>query len=196
MGSQRLRVRLPRPLSRDSPLRPYLWEEAVGTSVLANAGDNLKLKDEVPVMSKALKQGGKFVIVTKRLILIVSCSSLVNLGNPDFRGVPTDPEWVIEAEIGMDSIIHADTDEEVVHIVGSSSDTLLRQNLHQQKRGVGLGGKRWYNSRTPLPLFQTSLEFPHKEEAVDFLGVLLSTIEKGRQRGWGSVYRLHRINVK
>ncbi|KAK7832237.1 vacuolar protein sorting-associated protein 13a [Quercus suber] len=31
MGSQRFRAPLPRPLSRELPLRPYSWEDAVGT---------------------------------------------------------------------------------------------------------------------------------------------------------------------
>ncbi|KAJ6753416.1 VACUOLAR PROTEIN SORTING-ASSOCIATED PROTEIN VPS13 [Salix purpurea] len=37
MGPQCYRVRLPRPLSRELPLRPYSLEEAVGTSVLMEA---------------------------------------------------------------------------------------------------------------------------------------------------------------
>ncbi|KAK3033799.1 hypothetical protein RJ639_034370 [Escallonia herrerae] len=193
---QRLRARLPRPLSRVFPLRPYSWEEAVGTYVLAEADGGLKLKDEILVICKALGEGGKFVIVTERLVLIISCSSLVDLGKPRFQGIPADPEWVIEAEIGMDSVIHADADEEVVHIVGSSSDTLLRQNQHQQKRGGGMKGNRWHNSPTPLPLFQTNLEFTCKEAAENFLQILLSTIEKGQERGWGCVHLLHQSNLK
>ncbi|CAK9168285.1 unnamed protein product [Ilex paraguariensis] len=188
--NQRLRLRLPRPLSREFPMRPYSWEEAVGTSVLAEADDGLKLKDETLVMSKALKQGGKYVILTEKLILVVSCASLVNLGRPEFRGIPADPEWVIELEIGMGSVIYAGIEEEVVHIVGSNSDTLLRQNQHKQKRG---GGKQ---SPNPLPLFQTILEFTCKEEAADFLQVLLSTIERGKEQGWEGVYLLHQSHLK
>lgn len=195
VGPRRLRVRLPRPLSRELPLMPYSWEEAVGTSILAEAENGLKLKEEVLIMCKALKQGGKFVVITERLILIVSCLSLVDFGDPEFQGVPVDPEWVIEAEIGIDSIIHADTSVEVVHIVGSSSDPLLRQN--QVKRGGGgARAKRWNNPPTTLPLYQTNLEFSCKEEAEELLQVLLSTIEKGKERGWGSVYLLHQSNLK
>nr|XP_043636090.1 uncharacterized protein LOC122607220 [Erigeron canadensis] len=197
VGSQRLRVRLPRPLSRDYPLRPYLWEEAVGLSVLADADDTLMLKDETLILSKPIKQGGKFVIITERLLLIVSCPSLVHLGKPEFRGVPADPDWDIETEITLDSVIHVDTDEEVVHIVGSSSDIVFRQNQNQQKRGVGNSGKqRWYKPPTPLPLFQMNLECSCKEEAVELLKVLLATIEKGKVRGWGCVHRLHQSNVR
>lgn len=54
MGSQRFRARLPRPLNRELPLRPYSWEEAVGTSVLVEADNDLKLKDEALVMCKPL----------------------------------------------------------------------------------------------------------------------------------------------
>ena len=136
MGSQRFRARLPRPLSRELPLRPYSWEEAVGTSVLVEADNDLKLKDEVLVMCKALKQAGKFVIITERFVLIVSCPSLVELGKPEFRGISADPEWVIESEIGLESVIHADSDQEVVHIVGSSPDTTMRQNQHHPRKGV------------------------------------------------------------
>lgn len=196
MGSQRLRVRLPRPLSRDYPLRPYLWEEAVGVSVLSDADDSLMLKDETLILSKPLKQKDKFVIITERLILIVSCPSLVNLGQPEFRGVPADLDWNIEAEITLDSVIHVDTDEEIVHIVGSSSDVVLRQNQNQ-RRGVGNSGKqRFYNPQTPLPLFQTNLECSCKEEAGELLKVIMATIEKGKERGWGGAHRLHQSNVR
>ncbi|GJS83807.1 putative vacuolar protein sorting-associated protein [Tanacetum coccineum] len=195
MGSQRLRVRLPRPLSRDYPLRPYLWEEAVGASVLSDADDSLMLKDETLILSKPLKQKDKFVIITERLILIVSCPSLVNLGQPEFRGVPADLDWNIEAEITLDSVIHVDTDEEIVHIVGSSSDVVLTQNQNQ-RRGVGNSGKqRFYNPPTPLPLFQTNLECSCKEEARELLKVIMATIEKGKERGWGGAHRLHQSNV-
>lgn len=192
MGSQRLRVRLPRPLSRNHPLKPYLWEEAVGVSILSNSDDTLMLKEETLILSKPLKQGGKFVIITERLILTVNSPSLVNLGKPEFRGVPAEPDWNIEAEILLDSVIHVDTDEEIVHIVGSSSDVVLR-NPNQQKRSVG---KRWYNPQTPLPLFQTNLECSCKEEAVELLKVLLATIEKGKEHGWGGVHRLHQSNIR
>ncbi|KAL5806155.1 hypothetical protein ACOSQ4_028888 [Xanthoceras sorbifolium] len=194
--SQRYRVRLPRPLSRELPLRPYSWEEAIGASVLMEADDGLKFKDEVLVMSKALKQAGKFVIVTQRLILIVSCSSLVNLGKPEFRGVAVDPEWVIESEISLDSVIHADTNEALVHIVGSRSGGLSRQNQHPSKRGSGTRTKWWNDPSTPLPLFQTNLELTSQEDAKELLQMLLSTIEQGKGRSWGSGYILHQSNIK
>lgn len=193
MGSHRLRVRLPRPLSRESPLRPYSWEEAVGTSVLSEFDSGLKLKDEILVLCRRLKQGGKFVIITERLVLLVSCSSLVDLGKPRFRGVPADPEWVTEAEIGMDSVIHADADNEVVHIVGSSSDTLSRQKQYQLNRN---DRKRWNNSSTPVPLYQTNLEFTCIEEAENFLQILLATVRKGKEHGWGHVNLIHQSNLK
>ncbi|KAK9079002.1 hypothetical protein SSX86_000671 [Deinandra increscens subsp. villosa] len=192
MGSHQLRVRFPRPLRQDHPLKPYLWEEAVGVSVLSNSDDSLMLKDETLILSKPLKQGGKFVIVTERLLLIVSCSSLVNLGKPEFRGVPADPDWNIEAEITLDSVIHVDSDEEVVHIVGSSSDVVLR-NPNQQRR---VGGKRWYNQPTRVPLFQTNLECSCKEDAGELLKVILVMIEKGKERGWGGVHRLHQSDIR
>lgn len=196
MGYQRFRVRLPRPLSRELPLRPYSWEEAVGSSVLSEAGDGFKLKDETLVMCKALKQGGKFVIITEKVVLIVSCSSLVDLGKPSFRGVPADPGWLIETEIRMDSVIHASADMEVVHILGSSSDTLSRQQHHQRKRSGETSGRKGSISSIPIPLFQTDVDFTCNEEAENFLQVLLSTIKIGKERGWGAVYLLHQSNLK
>lgn len=194
MGTQRFRARLPRPLSKELPLRPYSWEEAVGRSVVMEIDDGSKMKGEdVLVTCKRLKQGGKFVIITERLVITASCSSLVAFDEPGFRGIPADPEWVIEAEIGLESVIHADMDEEIVHIVGSSSETVL-------KRGGGGGSsgmktKRWSNP-TPLPLFLTNLEMGSKVEAEDLLRILLSVIEQGKERGWGTGYLLHQSNLK
>ncbi|KAI9153087.1 hypothetical protein LWI28_005759 [Acer negundo] len=194
--SKRYRVRLPRPLSRELPLRPYSWEEAIGVSVLMEADDGLKFKDEVLVMSKSLKQAGKFVIVTHRLILIVSCPSLVDLWKPEFEGVAVDPEWVIESEISLDSVIHADTNEALVHIVGSRSGGLSRKNQHPSKRSSGTSTKWWNDPSTPLPLFQTNLELTSQEDAGELLQILLSTIEEGKGRSWGSGYILHQSNIK
>ncbi|XP_034206662.1 uncharacterized protein LOC117620640 isoform X2 [Prunus dulcis] len=193
MGQQRFRVRLPRPLSRELPLRPYTWEEAVGASALVEADDSFRLKDEILVMCKELRQAGKFVIITHRLVLIVSCSSLVDLGKPEFRGVPADLEWVIESEVRLESVIHADCDQGVVHIVGSSSNIPLRQN-QQAKRSSGTGAGRWNNPT--VPLIQTNLELAHQEDAENLLQILLSTIELGKEQGWGCRYLLHRSNIK
>ncbi|ONI15169.1 hypothetical protein PRUPE_3G028500 [Prunus persica] len=193
MGQQRFRVRLPRPLSRELPLRPYTWEEAVGASALVEADDSFRLKDEILVMCKELRQAGKFVIITHRLVLIVSCSSLLDLGKPEFRGVPADLEWVIESEVRLESVIHADCDQGVVHIVGSSSNIPLRQN-QQAKRSSGTGAGRWNNPT--VPLIQTNLELAHQEDAENLLQNLLSTIELGKEQGWGCRYLLHRSNIK
>lgn len=191
LRSQRCRVRLPRPLSRELPLRPYSWEEAIGTSVLMEADDGLKFKDEVLVTCKTLKQAGKYVVVTKKLILVVSCSSLVELGKPEFRGVAVEPVWVIESEISLGSVIHFDTEDVIINIVGSRSDGLLRKNQQQLKTRT----KWWNNPSTALPLFQTNLELESKEDARELLQILLSTIEQGKGRGWGSGYILHQSNI-
>ncbi|KAM7261915.1 hypothetical protein ACFE04_020992 [Oxalis oulophora] len=186
------RVRLPRPLSREFPLRPYSWEEAIGASLILDA-DNGKFKDEVLVACRALKQAGKFVALTETITVLASCSCLIDYGNPEFRGVAIDVEWMMESVISLDSIIHADCDDDVVHIVGSSSDALLKQSQQQSRKG---GGKRWSITSTPLPLFQTSLEFVSNEAAVEFLQILLSTIEEGKGRGWGSRHVLHQSNIR
>ncbi|KAG2700491.1 hypothetical protein I3760_06G000100 [Carya illinoinensis] len=195
LGPQRFRARLPRPLSMETPLRPYSWEEAVGTSVLVEADSCLKLKDEVLVMCKALKQVGKFVIVTERFVLIFSCPSLVDLGKPEFQGISADPEWVMESQIGLESIIHADTNQGTIHIVGSP-DTILRQNQHHPQKGSGTMTVRWDNPPNTLPLFQTNLELASEEDAENLLQILLSMIELGKERGWGYRHILHRSNIK
>lgn len=196
LRSQRFRIRLPRPLSRELPLRPYSWEEAVGASVLMETDDGLKFKDEKLVVCKALKEAGKFVVVTERFVLIVFSPSLVKLGKPEFCGIPADLEWIIEWEIGLESIIHADTGQGVVHIVGSRPDSLLRQNQHSPKKSSG--GKtravRWNHYPTHLPLPQTNLELAFEEEAGNLLKILLSAIEKGKGKAWDSGRILHRAN--
>ncbi|KAG8380914.1 hypothetical protein BUALT_Bualt06G0066200 [Buddleja alternifolia] len=194
MGFRHFRIRLPRPLSSESPLKPYSWEEAVGTYVLTE--NDMKLRDEMLVMCKSLKQCGQYALITRRLILVVSCSSLIELGKPTFEGVPANPKWNIKSEIGMDSVILADNDGDVVHIVGSGSDTLFRQNLQQQQQQQKRKGKLWYNFDTPLPLVQTNLEFTSPEEADEFLRVVMCMIERGKEQGWGSLHILHQTNIK
>ncbi|XP_073032093.1 intermembrane lipid transfer protein VPS13 isoform X2 [Primulina eburnea] len=193
MGYQCFRLRLPRPLSRELPLKPYSWEDAVGTHVLLS-----QREDETLVMCKSLKQCGKYALITEKLILVFSCSSLIDLGKPEFEGVPADPSWVMQSEIRLDSVILADNDREVVHIVGSDSDASFSKNQNQQqkRRNGGAKGKLWNNFHTPLPLFQTNLEFMSPEDADEFLKVLMSIIERGKERGWSSVHILHQSNIK
>ena len=197
LRSQRFRIRLPRPLSRELPLRPYSWEEAVGISVLMEADDGLKFKDEKLVACKALKEAGRFVVLTERFVLIVFSPSLVTLGKPEFCGIPADLEWIIEWEIGLESIIHADTAQGVVHIVGSRPDSLLRQNQHSPKRSGGrTRAVRWNHYPTHLPLPQTNLEIASEEDAANLLQLLLSAIEKWKGKAWDSGRILHRANMK
>ncbi|MCL7024846.1 hypothetical protein MKW94_022445 [Papaver nudicaule] len=196
----RLRVRFPRPLGRYLPLRPYSWEEAIGASVLMNV-DEAKLKDEEFVMCKALKQPGDFVIVTERHVFVVKCPSLENFGTPEFHGVAADPDWKIEVEMSLESVIHVDREDEVLNIVGgSNSETPLRQHMHKRGISAGFSTTRLtkHGSRqctTPLPLFQMSMALASKEEAEDVLLVLLSTIEAGKLRGL-EVHVLHRSNLR
>ncbi|OWM73838.1 hypothetical protein CDL15_Pgr018898 [Punica granatum] len=207
-GAKRLRVRLPRHLRPDLPLKPYSWEEAIGISVLREVAANsnshnnndsttttttcLGDQDEVLVTCKSLRQPGKFVVLTERRILIVGCPSLVNFGNPEFPGIEADPGWTIESEIGLDSVIHCDADENVVHIVGSSSsERLLRQSLSHHHTTKGKA--KWNNfSPATLPLFQMDLELGSREEAQQ----LLSTVEQGKEQRWGSARVLHQWNMR
>ncbi|XP_019058238.1 PREDICTED: uncharacterized protein LOC104814962 [Tarenaya hassleriana] len=198
---QRRRLRLPRPLNRELPLRPYSWEEAVGTAVLTEVGDNLKLKGEILIKCKALKRGGDFVVVTGRSILVVISPSLADFRGPGFQGVPVDLEWKIEREIGLESVIHVDSSGGVVHIVGSSFDSASSWRQTQQKKSRGQSGKLWNPSSSSassssLPLRQTTLELPTEEEADELLQILLSTIEASKKsRGWNSRFVLHQSNL-
>lgn len=220
MGGKRLRVRLPRPLRPHLPLKPYSWEEAIGTCVLLEAaaasshnsssiscsgGSNTHLtrpinktdveeEDQVLVTCKALKESGKFVVITQRLILVVRCSSLIDFDKPDFQGISANPEWVIESEIYLDSVIHCDADESTVHIVGSarSSDGLLPRQKHHHPK---LKGGKWHTPTT-LPLFQTDLELATPEDAQLLLNILLSTIEHGKEGRWGTRHVIHRTNLR
>ncbi|RDY14648.1 putative vacuolar protein sorting-associated protein 13A, partial [Mucuna pruriens] len=196
---QHFRVRLRRPVCREFPLKPYSWEEAVGTSVLVEADDGLKFKDEKLVACKALKEAGKFVVLTERFVLVVFSASLINLGKPEFCGIPIDLEWIIEWEIGLENIIHADSSQGVVHIVGSRPDSILRQNQHSPK--VGSGGRtravRWnHYATTHLPFPQKNLELACDQDAANLLQILLSAIEKEKGKAWNYGRILHRAKMK
>ncbi|XP_057249486.1 uncharacterized protein LOC104905906 isoform X4 [Beta vulgaris subsp. vulgaris] len=193
-GLRHLRVRLPRSLSAELPLRPYSWEEAIGTAVLLEIDDS-KYRDEVLVMCKSLKIPGRFLVLTEKLIFIIECSSLVDLGKSEFQGIVAEPEWKLVIDIALESVILFGVDEGVVYIVvGSSSETLIGQNQHHHTTG----GRTKLLSKpiTPLPLFQTELELASKEEAEYLHRVLSSTIEQGRDQGWKNVHLLHQINLR
>lgn len=198
LRSYRFRVRLPRPLCNELPLRSYSWEEAVGASVLMEADDGLKFKDEKLAACKGLKEAGKFVVLTERYIMIVFSPSLINLGKPEFCGISADLEWIIEWEIGLESIIHADCDQGVVHIVSSRPDSSFMHNQHSPKRGGSSRTKavHWNHYPTHLPLPQTDLELACEEDAFNLLQILLSGIEKGKGRAWDCGRILHRASMK
>ncbi|WVZ95400.1 hypothetical protein U9M48_041168 [Paspalum notatum var. saurae] len=183
--SNRLRVRFPRPVARDRPLFPYSWEEAIGISLLAQA-DSGRLKDEAFVMCKTLKEPGKFLVLTEKLLLLVSSPYLVDLGSPQFVGVPPDPQWLIDTEMHLKSIVHLDRSHEVVNIVGSNGDTSPRD------KRVGLRN-RVMNSAF-VPLFHLSVELPNVDDAEGTLQVLQALIEKGKARRWDKNI-LHRSNI-
>lgn len=154
------------------------------------ADDGLKFKDEKLVACKALKEAGKFVVITERFVLVVFSASLINLGKPEFRGIPVDLEWIIEWEIGLENIILADCSEGVVHIVGSRPDSLLRQNQHSPKGGSSgrTRSVRWNQFATHLPFPQTNLELASEEDAANLLQILLSAMEKEKGKSWDINY--------
>lgn len=198
LRSHCFRVRLPRPLYHELPLRSYSWDEAVGASVLMEADVGLKFKDEKLVACKALKEAGKFVVLTERCIMTVFSPSLINLGKPDFCGIPANLEWMIEWEIGLESIIHADYAQGVIHIVGSRPDSSFMHNQHSSKRGGSSRTRpvRWNQYPTHLPLPQTDLELACEDDASNLIQTLLSGIEKGKGRAWDCGRILHRANMK
>ncbi|CAN8265066.1 unnamed protein product [Cochlearia groenlandica] len=191
--SQRHRLRFPRPMSRELPLRPYSWEEAIGAAVLTEVGDTLKFKGEMLVKCKALKQEGAFVVITGTLLLVISSPSLVDFGKLEFLGVPTDLVWNIQREVGLESVIHTDCSGGVVRVIGSNSDGVWNWKQNQQKKSSPTR-KRW-NDPSSQPLLQTNLELPSVEEAEELLAVLLSTIETAKSRSWHSQFVLSRSNI-
>ncbi|CAM0910801.1 unnamed protein product [Alopecurus aequalis] len=183
--SNRLRVRFSRPVARDRPLFPYSWEEAIGVSLLLQA-DGGRLKDETFVMCKILREPGKFLVLSEKLLLLVSSQYLVDLGSPQFAGVPPDPQWAIETEMSLKSIVHLDRAQEVVNIVGSNGETSPRD-----KRGRSSDIAR---SSAFIPLFHFSVELPNIEDAESTLQFLTALIEKGKARRWDNNI-LHRSNI-
>ncbi|CAA0824799.1 Protein of unknown function (DUF1162 [Striga hermonthica] len=187
------RVRLPRPLGAGSPLRPYSWEEAVGSYVLKKLKEEEKDEEEEEslVMCKALKHPGQYVLITQRHILVVR---LKHFGDPSFEGVPADPEWDVLSRIGMESIILADNDSEVVHIVGSGLDTSSSSSSSSHGKRMRMP---WKNFQTPLPLLQTNLELSCPEEAEKLLRAIRCLMETGKEKGWGrSIYIVHQTNIR
>ncbi|KAL6659540.1 hypothetical protein ACP70R_003580 [Stipagrostis hirtigluma subsp. patula] len=181
--SNRLRVRFPRPVARDHPLFPYSWEEAIGVSMLVQA-DSGRLKEETFVMCKRVRQPGKFLVLTEKLLLLVSSPYLVDLGSPEFVGVPPDPQWSIGTEMNLKSVVHLDRSQDVVNIVGSNGET-------SPKRG---GVRNRVVSSAFIPLFHLSVELPNIEDAEGTLQVLQALIEKGKARRWDRNI-LHRSNI-
>ncbi|EEC82816.1 hypothetical protein OsI_27603 [Oryza sativa Indica Group] len=183
--SNRLRVRFPRPVARDRPLFPYSWEEAIGISLLFQA-DGGRLREETFVMCKTLREPGKFLVLTEKLLLLVSSPYLVDLGSPQFVGVPPDPQWAIETEMSLKSIVHLDRAQEVVNIVGSNGETSPRDKRGSiRNRGA---------SSAFIPLFHFSVEMPNIEDAEGTLQILLALIEKGKARRWDKNI-IHRSNI-
>ncbi|VAI76308.1 unnamed protein product [Triticum turgidum subsp. durum] len=183
--SNRLRVRFSRPVARDRPLFPYSWEDAVGVSLLVQA-DGGRLKDETFVVCKTLREPGKFLVLSEKLLLLVSSRYLVDLGSPQFVGVPPDPQWAIETEMNLKSIVHLDRAQEVVNIVGSNGETSPRDK-RGRSRDIAL-------SSAFIPLFHFSVELPNIEDAEGTLQFLMALIEKGKARRWDKNI-LHRSNI-
>lgn len=187
--SRRFRARFPRPLARDRALLPYSWEDAIGVAMLLEAEDG-KFKDEIFVLCKQLKHPGKFVVITEKLFIIFSSTSLVGFESPDFC-VTADPEWTIESEMRLEDVVHIDRIEEAVNIVGSNPDNLLKH--HQLKRSnIRL---RQYEGSNSLPLSMTSIELSSREETENVLEAVLHLIQQGKKQRWGSQV-LHRTSLR
>ncbi|MQL85896.1 hypothetical protein Taro_018429 [Colocasia esculenta] len=171
------RIRLPRPLARDLPLSPYSWEEAIGVSMLLEA-DNSRFKDEIFVKCRALKQDGKFIVMTETLVMVISCPGLVGLGKPGFIGI-ADLIWAIEMEMCVDSIMHVDRELAMVNTIGNRVETLSRQRRSDKVRMV--------NTSASVPLFQMCVELPDEEKAEDVMQTLWSMMEQANARKWNNI---------
>ena len=147
--------------------------------------DSSRLKDEVFIKCRALKHDGKFIIITERLILVVYCAALADLGKPGFRGV-ADVTWVVETEMPINSIIHMDRELIKVNVIGSKVETL------RQKRNDILG---LLDPSASVPLSQMSAELTDEEAAEDVLQTLLSIKERGNFHS-RSLKIVHRSNMR
>jgi hypothetical protein len=128
--------------------------------------------------AKHLREPAKFVLLTEKLLLLVSSPYLVDLG--------TDPQWSIDTEMNLKSIVHLDRSQEVVNIVGSNGETSPRD------RKGGIRGRAV--SSAFIPLFHLSVELPNIEDAEGTLQVLQALIDKGKTRRWDRNI-LHRSNI-
>lgn len=180
--SNHRRTRLPRHLARNLPLSPYSWEDAIGVSVLRQA-DMARLKNEVYVACRALRKEGSFIVISEKLVLIVSSPCLAGFGLTNFVGVPANPTWVVEMEMSLESVVHVDRGDKDLNIVGNNVDV-----PYKHKKGFRI------RSPTCAPFVCVSVELPNAEEAEDVLQILMSTIELGKEKRWG-VQVLHRSNL-
>ncbi|KAL5715325.1 hypothetical protein ACHQM5_017158 [Ranunculus cassubicifolius] len=161
----RLRVRPPRPLSRESALQPYSEEEAMGVLILSNTGGGHHA-DENLIRCKTLGERGKFVILTDKFVLVASGGE----------------EYVIEFEINLNNVIYVGRDKEQVNIVGINSETpALKRRM-----------RRW---APPLAVFEMkTVELEREEEAENILQVLVWAVKQRKQQQGYGVHVVRRIN--
>eukprot|EP01018_Ginkgo_biloba_P017830 Gb_28330 [translate_table: standard] len=174
------RVRLPRTLIKESPLLPYIWEEAVGTMVLQEVESN-RLKDEVYVTCMALGLPGMFLVVTERLLLKVKSASLAAIASLEIT-IPVELEWNIELEIALDNIIHVDREGRFLNILAGSPQTYMRRPKDP---------RTLKQNCTPhfVPFIQETIELLNEHTAQELLCLIWSLIDELNEQSSQCVLR-------
>lgn len=174
------RVRLPRPLVRDSPLLPYSWEEAVGTAVLQEV-ESKRLKDEVLVTCIALGLPGLFIVLTERLLLKVKSASIAAAASSE-NTMPGGPDWSIQQEIALDNIIHVDREGQLLNVLAGKPETYFRRPKDPRT------SKQNCMSQF-LPFTQETIGLPHEDAAKELSQLLGSLIDELKKHSSPSILR-------
>lgn len=174
------RVRLPRPLVRDSPLLPYSWEEAVGTAVLQEV-ESKRLKDEVLVTCIALGLPGTFIVLTERLLLKVKSESIAAAASPETT-MPGGPDWSIQQEIALDNIIHVDREGHLLNVLAGNPETYYRRPKDPRT-------SKQNDMSQFVPFTQETIGLPHEDAAKELSQLLRSLIDELKKHSSPSILR-------
>lgn len=107
-----IRVRPPRHVGADTPLRKYSWEQAVGRAVLLEA-EGGRLREEAYLCCVPLARCGSFALLTGRRLLKVASMTLTLSPNPALLG-GGGREWEVEWEAGLETILRIDREGAVL----------------------------------------------------------------------------------
>ncbi|XP_059074534.1 uncharacterized protein LOC131074913 isoform X2 [Cryptomeria japonica] len=178
------RVRLPRPVIRDSPLRPYSWEEAVGTAMLQEV-ESSRLNDEVFLTCIALGPPGMFVVVTERLLLKVKNANLASETSSE-NTAPAGPEWEIYLEIAFSDVIHLNREGQLLNVLAGTPETYFKKTKDPKI------SKQNYRAHF-FPFTRQSIELPNDDVAEELLHLLQSLLDELTEHPSLRIFRRHNL---